>query len=847
VSEVRVYAGATNPSHELSLSDGVLTWGLRLESGPEAIVERPLTPSTLRLSGVSGFGAWEPGLAQIEQRDWSGGRGAERLAAETARSYFDGQNAWTLSPGRVHAAPQWSYARGLRAAVQRLPGDVSWVALIGAQRSLASAFTIGAANLAAKRARLWLRRVGSPGELNVQLHTDAAGLPGAIIPNSGDAATIVAVPDVISLFRSFDVSAMAAPLSAAATYHLSARGAADDNAANHWELAVEPRAGGGARSADGDAWSAAAYAPYYRVEDADRARNFLFFELGGALYAADQRADGSPSHLYLNGGRGVATSATATSLSDSHQNWPADQWAGAWVRIVTGKGAGQARAITANTAGTLTVPAWDQTPDTTSQYVIYATELWQDISPASGDLIDGCVRSVAIVDEHALLAQGAGVPILRVRFNAAAGTPSHEFEDDGANAADLLHAFHHPAGGPQVWRGLGNEVARAAPAAWATPLTFGTGIKLGEGSAELCALIDWQAQLWALKSDSFWIVNDSDQARRFNLGLRAAASIGPSLAWNGKLWFGHGPNLCASGGSDLLEFGPGGSGASLPAGRTGRIAGLAPLGAKWLAAAVDAGAGESSIVVWDGAAWHELLRAPQAGLRAGALCVQHCPGTQPRLWAAIGGDLAWLPLPADSEDPLADTNLRYQHEAVLVGSSIDMQAALLPKFLTRLSLVSSNLGEGAQVALDYQVDAEIGGAAWRQAGGFYSSPLDSLALNAGELHAFRPRLRLLSQRAARPAVVRASVLEGFARTPLKYEWELRVRLAELQADGRGGLDAAPEAFLAWLQHAARSAARIRLRAVWAALDDKYVIVEPPSLQRRSLAEGGVAVVKIREG
>jgi hypothetical protein len=105
VSEVRVYAGATNPSHELSLSDGVLTWGLRLESGPEAIVERPLTPSSLRLSGVSGFGAWEPGLAQIEQRDWSGGRGAERLAAETARSYFDGQNAWTLSPGRVHAPP----------------------------------------------------------------------------------------------------------------------------------------------------------------------------------------------------------------------------------------------------------------------------------------------------------------------------------------------------------------------------------------------------------------------------------------------------------------------------------------------------------------------------------------------------------------------------------------------------------------------------------------------------------------------------------------------------------------------------------------------------------------------
>jgi hypothetical protein len=844
VSEVRVYAGATNPSHELSLSDGVLTWGLRLESGPEAITERPLTPSTLRMSGLSGFGAWEPGLAQIEQRDWSGGRGAERFAAETARRYFDSQSLWTLTAGRIHAAPQWRYAEGLRAAVQRLPGDVAWVALIGAQRHLAAAFTLGAAGLAARRACVWLRRVGAPGELNARLHLDAAGLPGDPLPNSGDAATLIDVPDVISRFYSFDLSGLAEPLAAGATYHLALRGAAGDNAANHWEIAVETRAAGGASCADGVAWAATGQRPYYRIEDADLARDFRFFELGGALYAVDQRADGAPSRVYLNGERGLATTATAASLSDSNKNWATDQWAGAWVRIVKGAGAGQARPISANTAGTLSVPAWQQTPDATSEYVIYASERWQDVSPASGDLIDAPLRSLAVVNEHALFAFGTAAPILRMRFNAAAATPAHEFDDDGANTADLLHAFHHPASGAQVWRGLGNEVARAAPANWGTALSFAAGIKLGESSAELRALFDWQSQLWVLKADSFWTLNDSDQARRVNLGLRPAAGSQPLLAWNGKVWFGRGAAVCATSGGDLSEISPGFE-AGLPAGRNGRVAGLAPLGGGRLAVAIDAG--ESAVVVWDGAAWHELLRAARPGLPAGRLHVQECPGAGPRLWAAIGGDLVWLPLPAHTANPLGDAAMRFQHEGVLVGSTIDMEAALLPKFLTRFSLVSRGLGEGAQVELDYQLDAEIGGAAWRHAGGFYSAPLDSLALNAGGLHAIRPRLRLLSQRAARPAVVEATVLEGFARTPLKYEWELRVALDELQVDGRGGLDPAPEAFVAWLQHAARSAARIRLRAVWAALDDKFVIVEPPSLRRRGAGEGGVAVVRIREG
>lgn len=846
---VRTYPGATAPSHELSLSDGVLTWGLRLEGGAAGIKESVLTPSGLRLNWVSGFGAWEPGLAQIEQRDWSGGRGSVRFSTQAARRYFDSQDAWTLTPGRVHAAPQWRYASGLRAAAQRLPGDVSWQSLIGAQRSLAAAFTVGAGGLAARHARVWLRRVGSPGELALQLHADAAGQPGAVLPGSIHAITQADVSDVVSQLHSFDVSGYSTPLSAG-TYHLSLRGAAADNASNHWEIGVQPRASGGHSSPDGSAWSASEFCAYYRVQDAEQARTFVFFELHGALYAADQRADGTPSHVYLNGERGVATSAGAAALTDTNKNWPVDQWAGAWVRILAGKGAGQARNIITNTVSTLTVAAWDLAPDSTSEYAIYATPHWQDISPVSGDLIDGTVKDVAVLNGQALLAQGS-VPILRVRFNPSASPPKHEFDDDGSNTADLLHVFQHSEFGPQVWRGFGAtaEVSRAAPSAWLTPLSFGSAIKLGADGQLLHKLLDYNSQLWGVKANSLWVVERSEHVARHNLGIEARPQLSPAppaLVWQDKLWLGWGGSLLATGASGLADFGPA-RGEGLPAGRGGRVAALAPLGPGRLAAALDAGAGHSSVLVFDGEAWHELLRAPQPSARIRGLHWQHCPGTAPRLWVDLGGDLACIQLPANGDNPLGDAAMGFQHEGVLVGSTIDMEATLLPKFLTQLSLVSRDLGEGAQVELDYQVDGEIGGPRWRQAGGFYSSPVDTLALNTGQIYAFRPRLRLLSQRASQPAMVEATLLEGFARTPQKYQWELHVRLAELQLDGGGGLEPHPAAFLAWLRRVARSAARIRLRSVWSALDDTYVIVEAPSLQRQLAGEGGVAVVKVREG
>lgn len=68
---------------------------------------------------------------------------------------------------------------------------------------------------------------------------------------------------------------------------------------------------------------------------------------------------------------GTATSATASTLSNSAKAWTTNQWTNQQVRITGGTGAGQIRTISSNTNTQLTVSAnWTTTPDATSTYSI---------------------------------------------------------------------------------------------------------------------------------------------------------------------------------------------------------------------------------------------------------------------------------------------------------------------------------------------------------------------------------------------------------------------------------------------------------------------------------------------
>ena len=434
---VRVYPGAKNPTHEIRLSDGVNTWGLRLEGGPKALKESPVTPTRMQFKeGESKFGDWEPGMSHIEQRTWEGGRGMEEFVDDPTR-FFDSMMAWTMTPGRLLPAPQWKFAQGIRESYEHIPGDVSWQALLDERRYLSIDFTLGGSDLDAQKAYLWVRRKGSPGIMTLAICTDSGGSPDTEIVNSSDDLTIYIITDVVSEWYGFDISEMA-NLSASAKYHLVVFGAENDNAANHWELGVDKTGSNSKSSSDGSSWSAVEFSLYHRVVGADIDRKWRVFEFRGAMYAVDARADGTASSLFINGDRGKGTGGSSTTLQDTDKSWTADEWIRAWVKIIDGTGKGQYRRITDNDTDSLTVASWQVNPDSTSVYVVYATDKWTDISPAAGDQIDGVIISVVIVNDQVLFGQGTGANILKMRFNESASPPVHELDDDGTNKADLL-------------------------------------------------------------------------------------------------------------------------------------------------------------------------------------------------------------------------------------------------------------------------------------------------------------------------------------------------------------------------------------------------------------------------
>jgi hypothetical protein len=69
---------------------------------------------------------------------------------------------------------------------------------------------------------------------------------------------------------------------------------------------------------------------------------------------------------------GTVVVATAASLTDPTKSWGDNIWAGMFVEITAGAGAGQFRRIISNTSNTLVVsPAWDVTPAIGDSYRIY--------------------------------------------------------------------------------------------------------------------------------------------------------------------------------------------------------------------------------------------------------------------------------------------------------------------------------------------------------------------------------------------------------------------------------------------------------------------------------------------
>jgi len=96
----------------------------------------------------------------------------------------------------------------------------------------------------------------------------------------------------------------------------------------------------------------------------------------------------------------------------------------------------------------------------------------------------------------------------------------------------------------------------------------------------------------------------------------------------------------------------------------------------------------------------------------------------------------------------------------------------------------------------------------------------------------------------------ALTLKSLARIPVRRQWSIRAVTGDFQVDQQGLDDADPDDFYLWLQDAAVSAEPILMRSAWKAMDDTYVSIEHPTLNRLYTTPdgnwGGQLSITIRE-
>ncbi len=794
-TRAKVSPRTSSPTHTISLSDGTSTYGLILDGGVRAIQESPQTPSTLYINSQGGqFGDFDPSMSHVQQADWRGGRGSERFFDDNTR-YFDSKNMWTLGDGMIYPSLQWKYATGYRNQDMYQLGKSYELRSMAAGLAYAHGFT-ASASYSADKCYVWVKKVGNPGSLTLSIYANSANKPTgaalATITNDGSL-----LENGVITYLPMDWTSTIA-LTSATMYHVVVKGAATDTSINHWEILTANSSGTtyAYTSPDLTNWTATTYKLYFRVVDADTDQQFKFFKYQSDYYAASIPAAASGSKLFLLG-------TTANTEANS---------------------TGSDISLTEKTSTGLTK-----------------------------------ITDVLVSNGFVYFAQGESTAIKR--WN---GTT---YVDDGSNKATLLYNYSDPTEGPTIWRTNLNTISRSLVKSSGN-LTFNTAITVGHNLYNVNQLCSYNDSLWVFKDDSLWSMRNG-KAYRLDIGLENMISTNngqAAIAHGVYLYFSYVSSLEQLYGSTLSDVGPA-HGAGLPLDRTGRISALLSVLGKLFVAIDGQTSNYSSVMVYDGINYHEIWRAPEIGKRIRSMFWKPgTDGTAPYLYIDYGGDIIYLKFPAFGFQLIRDTGVYYAPDAHLITSTIDLNATRLPKMFKEITVIGKNLTisnnkagstrsslitSNSRISLDYQADDDIGSSNWTYAGDFLTSPQSTVSLNIDSIYSIRFRMRFQISDAANPPIITASLVEGMARTPIKYQWVIRAKTSSIQSTLTGAQDYAPDKLLKWLQEKASKAEKLVMHSTLSSLDSKFVMAEPPAVIRefndpKLKSWGGTITMVLRE-
>ena len=858
---ITVRPGNPQNTHQLSLAGGGRKYGIKLKGGARSIVETPASPSNIQV-GADGrkFGDWDPSFSHIEVRDWTGGRGSE-FYSDDPTQFYDGYG-WTLSPGVWHQSPQWMFGEDYVPAHNFMPGakrypaghSVKWQSLASTQHYARSFPEDGLTAYSGTHGMMWVRRIGKPpAPLSLEIGSSGTTAGGAGRPSSAMTALAQLATSNCEELESFVwVSSFTTALtvsSGSSNKWLEVYTSVAGTEANHWEIGYNGTALSNStvlRGTGSSSWSASTINFFFRLSGTNIRRKWHLFEAGRALYAADNRADGGENRVLINGDRGIASSGNPGStavLNDSTKSWETNRWSNSsgYALIYKGTGAGQVAKITGNGSTSLNT-TWAIAPTSDSQYVIIGTDVWTRISSAIvSSATTGPVRDAVSDGAHVfLVGQDASTGIGKFQWN----TSIHQAARD-VSGADMLDVFHDPVDGLQLWRAVSSAGFCQRGSLTTDPLGANvsflpsTGIPVGGNNVAFTNLEDYNDQMYVFKEDSIWTIKN-DRAAKLNVGLDTFISSNNGramLAQNLFLSFSWSHSWERLHGGTLDDIGMW-RGAGLKNNHQGPISTAIPFIA-WTVAGVDASSGTGGVYFWNDRGWHEVYRAFSTGYPVTGLAYQSNPGTHPRVWMDVGGELISMEMPRDTLNPRYDKNLHFQHEAVIELGTIDMNARRLPKLFAGLEANTKNLASSvAQVAAEYQLDNDIGSTSWLSIGQFYRSPSDDLNVRRGDSHSIRFRARALTQVSTTPSIVEALTAKSVARSPIKRMWTLRGEMGDFQVDSQGMEDVDPDEFYLWLQDVAVLTEPLLMNAAWEALDNVYVYAESPTMYRKNTTPSG---------
>lgn len=831
--KVNVGVEVENPTHDISLTDGVKTVGLIIcdsegNHHPRGIAKKPVDRIAMKTNvGNTKWGDYDYPWGQIAQEDYSNGIGALEYDSEVTK-YFWGVRMNTTSVRKVILAPAVRYTWGLRKHITTIKPKVLWDTLTEGSSSYIAAYFTPANDITTSNLFVYVKRIGKPAnDLTVEICSDNSGAPSTAIASS--AIDVDDVEERISALYKLSVSAS---LTSGTKYWVkvySASGTQD----NHWEIGC-----GDINtmvytyvSADGSSWGQHSRELYYRLTDADTSEEVKIFKYLQATYCV---VNSSTPKLYILGDRGVAVSNTGSlnKLIDSSKSWEVNAWAGCVVKIIDGKGADEEipyRTIVSNTSTELVVsPSWKIEHDTTTNYVILGSNVWTEIT---GHGLTARVTDVKEINGMCYFCQGDTANIRRWRWYNNSGAATNQFADDGTNKAVFIEQVRNV----EIWKATHTVISVAsAPTTW-TDMTFTNVATFNDSKGYITNIIEYDDKCFIFREGAMYAASAYsgtaviDKAPLNEMAAKSSTYNGFSVTTaNQYLYFSYGKtvNKYYSGNMDDISYN---NYDGLPSEYNGYCSHLTAIPGGLIAAIDGMSDKYSSIMIYNNTGWHNLYIAPAVGMRIQNMLVENIDGLECRLYFTLNNDVIYMKLPYMVSKPLQDENFEYCHDGYIITGYMYSSMMDAYKIYRSVKLFTENLEEdNIYIEVDYQLDGDTN---WHMIDEQYVvSPMEEHAISEMQgVNGKRIRLRIrfhTNDENITP-IMKACVVESIIVSDIKYSYTFNYRNKQGDKNLLGEIeDISAEDKQDIIDYWAENLVPLYMRANKERFDKKYVFASP---------------------